>query len=30
MSRPIIGITGQLEAARWGVWVREAVLSPVG
>jgi putative glutamine amidotransferase len=29
MSRPIIGITGQLEAARWGMWVREAVLSPV-
>jgi gamma-glutamyl-gamma-aminobutyrate hydrolase PuuD len=29
MSRPIIGITGQLEAARWGIWVREAVLSPV-
>jgi len=29
MSRPIIGITGELEAARWGMWVREAVLSPV-
>ncbi|GLW06556.1 gamma-glutamyl-gamma-aminobutyrate hydrolase [Microtetraspora sp. NBRC 13810] len=28
MSRPLIGITGYLEAARWGVWVREAVLSP--
>jgi putative glutamine amidotransferase len=29
MTRPIIGITGELEAARWGNWVREAVLSPV-
>jgi gamma-glutamyl-gamma-aminobutyrate hydrolase PuuD len=29
MSRPIIGITGELEAARWGNWIREAVLSPV-
>ena len=29
MSRPIIGITGELEAARWGSWIREAVVSPV-
>jgi putative glutamine amidotransferase len=29
MARPLIGITGQLEAAHWGSWVREAVLSPV-
>ena len=29
MARPLIGITGQLEAAHWGNWVREAVLSPV-
>jgi len=29
MGRPIIGITGELEAARWGNWIREAVLSPV-
>jgi len=29
MSRPIIGITGELEAARWGNWIREAVVSPV-
>jgi putative glutamine amidotransferase len=29
MSRPIIGITGELEAARWGYWIREAVVSPV-
>ncbi|SNT54066.1 anthranilate synthase component 2/putative glutamine amidotransferase [Streptosporangium subroseum] len=28
MSRPLIGITAYLEAARWGKWVREAVLSP--
>lgn len=28
MSRPLIGITTYLEAARWGDWVREAVLSP--
>jgi gamma-glutamyl-gamma-aminobutyrate hydrolase PuuD len=28
MSRPLIGITSQLEPARWGDWVREAVLSP--
>ncbi|MBV9449658.1 MAG: gamma-glutamyl-gamma-aminobutyrate hydrolase family protein [Streptosporangiaceae bacterium] len=29
MGRPIIGITGELEAARWGIWIREAVVSPV-
>jgi gamma-glutamyl-gamma-aminobutyrate hydrolase PuuD len=29
MSRPIIGITSELDAARWGDWVREAVISPV-
>lgn len=29
MPRPLIGITGQLEAAHWGDWVREAVISPV-
>jgi gamma-glutamyl-gamma-aminobutyrate hydrolase PuuD len=29
MARPLIGITGQLEAAHWGDWVREAVISPV-
>ncbi|MFC7586710.1 hypothetical protein ACFQYP_25490 [Nonomuraea antimicrobica] len=28
MSRPLIGITSYFEAARWGDWVREAVLSP--
>jgi gamma-glutamyl-gamma-aminobutyrate hydrolase PuuD len=28
-GRPIIGITGELDAARWGSWVREAVVSPV-
>jgi putative glutamine amidotransferase len=28
MSRPLIGITAYFEAARWDVWVREAVLSP--
>ncbi|WP_214102769.1 gamma-glutamyl-gamma-aminobutyrate hydrolase family protein [Acrocarpospora catenulata] len=28
MPRPIVGITTYLEAARWGAWVREAVLSP--
>jgi len=27
MGRPIIGITGELEAARWGNWIREAVVS---
>ena len=26
---PIIGITCELEAARWGEWVREAAVSPV-
>ena len=29
MGRPMIGITGELEAAHWGNWVREAVLSPL-
>lgn len=29
MSRPLIGITSELEAARWGDWLREAVVSPV-
>ena len=29
MGRPIIGITGELEAARWGNWIREAVVSPL-
>ena len=29
MARSLVGITGQLEAAHWGDWVREAVLSPV-
>jgi gamma-glutamyl-gamma-aminobutyrate hydrolase PuuD len=29
MSRPIIGVTSELDAARWGQWVREAVISPV-
>jgi len=29
MARSLIGITGQFEAAHWGVWVREAVLSPL-
>jgi len=29
MARPIIGITGELEAARWRNWIREAVVSPV-
>jgi gamma-glutamyl-gamma-aminobutyrate hydrolase PuuD len=29
MGRPIIGITSELEAARWGDWIREAVISPV-
>lgn len=28
MSRPLVGITTYLEAARWGTWVREAVISP--
>jgi gamma-glutamyl-gamma-aminobutyrate hydrolase PuuD len=29
MGRPIIGVSGELEAARWGNWIREAVVSPV-
>ncbi len=29
MARSLIGITGQFEAAHWGGWVREAVLSPL-
>ncbi len=29
MTRSLIGITGQFEAAHWGDWVREAVLSPL-
>jgi putative glutamine amidotransferase len=29
MGRPIIGITSELEAAHWGDWIREAVVSPV-
>jgi putative glutamine amidotransferase len=29
MGRPIIGITGELDAARWRNWIREAVVSPV-
>jgi len=29
MSRPVIGITSELDAARWGEWIREAVVSPV-
>jgi putative glutamine amidotransferase len=29
MGRPIIGITGELDAARWGDWIREATISPV-
>ncbi|MEV4162098.1 gamma-glutamyl-gamma-aminobutyrate hydrolase family protein [Nonomuraea dietziae] len=28
MSRPLIGITAYFEAARWGDWVREAVIGP--
>jgi gamma-glutamyl-gamma-aminobutyrate hydrolase PuuD len=28
--RPLIGITSHLEPARWGDWVREAVVSPAG
>jgi putative glutamine amidotransferase len=27
-ARPIIGVTTYFEAARWGVWVREAALVP--
>ena len=29
MARSLIGIAGQFEAAHWGDWVREAVLSPL-
>jgi len=29
MGRPIVGITGELDAAHWGNWIREAVVSPV-
>ena len=29
MGRPIIGITSELDAARWGEWIREAAVSPV-
>ena len=29
MGRPIIGITSELDAARWGDWLREAAVSPV-
>ena len=29
MGRPIIGITCELDAARWGHWLREAAISPV-
>jgi putative glutamine amidotransferase len=29
MSRPIIGITSEIDGARWGDWIREAVVSPV-
>jgi putative glutamine amidotransferase len=28
-GRPIIGVTSELDAARWGDWLREAVVSPV-
>ena len=28
--RPLIGITSHLEPARWGDWIREAVVSPAG
>ena len=28
MARALIGITSEMAAARWGDWVREAVLSP--
>jgi putative glutamine amidotransferase len=28
-GRPIIGVTGELDAAHWGDWIREAVVSPV-
>jgi len=29
-DRPVIGICGALEQARWGVWDQRAVLTPVG
>jgi putative glutamine amidotransferase len=29
MGRPIIGITCEIDAARWGHWLREAAVSPV-
>jgi putative glutamine amidotransferase len=29
MGRPIIGITSELDAARWGDWLREAAVAPV-
>jgi len=29
MGRPIIAITSELDAARWGDWIREAAVSPV-
>jgi gamma-glutamyl-gamma-aminobutyrate hydrolase PuuD len=29
MGRPIIGITCELDAARWGHWIREAAIAPV-
>ena len=29
MGRPIIGISSELDAARWGDWIREAAVSPV-
>ena len=29
MGRPIIGITSELDAARWGDWIREAAVTPV-
>jgi putative glutamine amidotransferase len=29
MGRPIIGITSEIDAARWGDWLREAAISPV-
>jgi gamma-glutamyl-gamma-aminobutyrate hydrolase PuuD len=29
MGRPIIGITSELDAARWGDWIREAAISPL-
>ena len=29
MGRPIIGITCELDAARWGHWIREAAVAPV-